>query len=259
MHVANNGRILITPGAGYPSTLFSPDLSASQELPEIFLASQSGNTGAELTKEGWKLYRINSRPELVREGKGSLRSLSDEVVVFQDGNFMRAESLHGERLGSFSVKPEAKCYSEVYLLSTNKLYLHDCKKIRIVDFQGKQQVELHQPKGWPAHKSWSGDGKRILFVNFDRKISIFRNAGEIALAIGTLGAGVADEQLNREEVIVLDTATGNVCFDWKRSFPEGSLGGQEDATISPSGDFMAIAANGTLSLYRLPQVCTAVR
>jgi len=71
---------------------------------------------------------------------------------------------------------------------------------------------------------WSEDGKRILFHNFGRKISIFRNAGEIALAVGTLGAGVADEQSNREEVLVLDTATGNSCFDWRRSFPEGSVG-----------------------------------
>ena len=134
------------------------------------------------------------------------------------------------------------------------LYLDDCKKIRVVDFNGKQQTELHPPNGWRAHQSWSGDGKRLLFDNFDRKISIFRNAGETALAVGTLGAGVADGD-NREEVMVLDTSTGNSCFDWKRRFPMGTVALAQDAAISQSGEFVAIAADGTLRLYRLPQVC----
>jgi hypothetical protein len=94
-----------------------------------------------------------------------------------------------------------------------------------------------------------------LFDNFGRKISMFRNAGEILLAVGTLGAGVADEQSNREEVLVLDTSTGDSCFDWKRSFAEGSVALAQDAAISPSGEFVAIAAGGTLSVYRLPKVC----
>lgn len=259
IYASNNGQILITPFAGSPATLLSPDLSTAQDLPRIFLASQSGNTGAEFMKGGWKLYRINSKPELVREGKGSLRSLSDEAVVFQDGNFMRVESLSGDRLGSFPMKPEAKCYNQAHLLSTNKLYLADCKKTRVVDFDGKQRAELRPPPGWRADQSWSRNGERILFHNFDRKISILRNAGEIALAIGSLGMGVADEQDNREEVMVLDATTGNSCFDWKRSFPEGTTVLERDAAISPSGEFVAIAASGTLSLYHLPQACTGVR
>ena len=89
--------------------LFTPDLSATQEFPQIFLASQSGNTGAHLTKEGWQLYRIKPDVRLIRDGAGSLRSISDEVVVFQDGKLMRVESLQGELSGLFlsSLKPGA--------------------------------------------------------------------------------------------------------------------------------------------------------
>jgi hypothetical protein len=255
IHASSGGQILTTPFAGFPALLFTPDLSVSRELPNVFLASQSGNTAADVMQNGWKLYQIKSKVELIREGKGSLRSVSDEVVVFQDGNVMRIEALQGARLGSFAVKPEMKCYNVAYPLGTNRLYLDDCKKIRIVDFGGREQAELHAPKGYRAYQFWSADGKRILFDNFGRKVSIFRNAGEILLAVGTLGAGVADEQSNREEVLVLDTSTGDSCFDWKRSFPEGSVVLAQDAAISPSGEFVAIAAGGTLSVYRLQEVC----
>jgi hypothetical protein len=235
--------------------LFAPDLSVTRQIPNVFLASPSGNTVADVMKNGWKLYQIRSKLELIREGKGSFRSVSDEVVVFQDGNVMRIETLQGTPLGSFAVKPEMKCYNIAYPLGTNRLYFDDCKKIRIVDFGGRKQSELHPPNGWRAHQFWSRDGKRILFDNFGRKISMFRNAGEILIAVGTLGTGVGNEQDNREEVLVLDTSSGDTCFDWKRSFPEGSVALPQDAAIAPSGEFVAIAAGGTLSVYRLPDVC----
>jgi dipeptidyl aminopeptidase/acylaminoacyl peptidase len=196
---------------------------------------------------------------LIREGKGSFRSVSDEAVVFQDGNVMRIETLQGKPLGSFPVKPEMKCYNITYPLSAETLYYDDCKKIRVVDYDGRLKSELVPPKGWRAHQSWSGDGQRILFHNLGRKISAFRSAGEIFLAFASLGAGVGDEQDNREEVQVLDTSTGNSCFDWKRSFAEGSVTLEQDAAISPSGEFVAIAAAGTLKIYRLPKVCRGNR
>jgi hypothetical protein len=255
IHVSSAGQILITPFAASPAVLFTPDLTVTREVPNVFLASPSGNIGAEITKNGWKLYQIRSQNELIREGKGSFRSVSDEVVVFQEGNVMRIETLQGASLGSFSVKPEMKCYNVVYPLGTNRLYFDDCKKIRIVDFGGREQSELHPPNGGRDHQFWSRNGKRILFDNFDRKISIVRKSGEALLAIGTLGAGALDEQDNREEVRVLDTSSGDSCFDWKRSFPEGRVALPQDATISPSGEFVAIAADGTLSVYRLPDVC----
>lgn len=255
IHVSSEGQILITPFAASPAVLFTADLSETRKLRNVFLASPSGNTGAEITKNGWKLYRIKSDTELIREGKGNFRSVSDEVVVFQDGNVMRVETLQGTPLGSFSVKPETKCYNVVYPLGTNRLYFDDCKKIRIVDFGGREQSELHTPSGWGEHQFWSRDGKRILFENFYRKISIFRNAEEVLLAFVTLGAGALDEQDNSEEVLVVDTATGGSCFGWKRSFPKGSMALAQDAAISPSGEFVAIATAGILSVYRLPENC----
>ena len=174
--------------------------------------------------------------------------------MFQEGNVMHIESLQGARLGSFPVKPATRCYNVAYLVGTNRLYLDDCKKIRMVDFNGNEKAMLHPPNGWRAHQFWSRDGTRILFENFDRKISFLRNAGEIFVALASLGTGVGDEQDNREEVLVLDTFTGDTCFDWKRSFREDTAF-EQHAAISPSGEFVAIAAGGTLSVFRLPDVC----
>lgn len=53
----------------------------------------------------------------------------------------------------------------------------------------------------------------------------------------------------------MDASTGGSCFDWKRSFPMGSVRLAQDAAISPSGEFVAIAAGGILSVYRLPEHC----
>jgi hypothetical protein len=53
----------------------------------------------------------------------------------------------------------------------------------------------------------------------------------------------------------VDASTGGSCFDWKRSFPEGSMALAQDAAISASGEFVAIAAGGILSVYRLPEYC----
>lgn len=256
VHASREGQILAIPVGMSPAVLFAADLSEAQDLPSLNVASQSGNIAAQFVPKGWKLFRVEPKIEFIREGSGSLRSLSDEVVVFQDSNVMHIETLQGSSVGSFSVRPEKKCNNSAYPLSANELYLSDCKRIRIVNFNGRVQTELRTPQGWSSGLSWSNDGKRILFHQFDRKISPVRNAGEIFVMFATLGMGVADELDNREEVLVMDAATGGVCFDWKRSFPEGSVGITQDAAISGSGKFVGIAAGGTLSLYRLPEICT---
>ena len=237
--------------------LYSPDLSASLRLPSLYLSSQSGSTVATMTKGGWRIYHLGTRLDLIREGSGRLRSVSDEVVVFQNGTIMRTETLEGKLLGSFPVAPEEKCYNNAEPLNNNKLYLNDCKSERIVDFSGREQLKLHPPQGCCDYdNSWSADGSRLLFDYGSRKISVFRNVGEVALALGTLGAGVEDQLDNRQEVQVVDTVTGGLCFDWRRSFAMGSeLHFHNTASISPSGEFVAIAAEKTLSIYHLPAVC----
>jgi hypothetical protein len=218
VHPASDGRILTT-WIRSPQVLYSHDLSTSFHLPSfIDVSSQTGRTVATISKGGWKIYHLSTTIEPIREGTGSLRSISDEVVVF--GNIMRTETLEGKLLGSFSVKPEEKCYNNTQPLGDNKLYLSDCKSERIVDFNGTEQLKLRPPKGCCDYdNSWSANGSRLLFDYTRRDVSVFRNVGEIALALGTLGAGVGELWNNRQEVRVVDTVTGASCLDWRRSFP----------------------------------------
>ena len=94
---------------------------------------------------------------------------------------------------------------------------------------------------------------RIAWVQWTFLILFFVG---IPSPLGTLGAGVEDQLDNRQEVQVVDTVTCGLCFDWRRSFAMGSeLHFHNTASISPSGEFVAIAAEKTLSIYHLPAVC----
>jgi hypothetical protein len=259
IHPSSGGLILTTPTG--TSVLFSPDLSAPQDLPSLRMFSRSGNTAAERSghtaaqwrKGRWKIYRILPQIELIREGTEKLEDISDEVVVLREGDVIRTETFGGKLLGSFSAGPRGNCYESAHLVSDDRLYLADCEGARLVDFNGKKQQRVHPPKGWGG-LAWSGDGKRMLFDRFNRQVSIFRSAGEGFVAFATLGMGASDQLDNREEVRVLDTSTGRWCFDWKRSFPESSFD-RRNAAISPSGEFVAMATGGTLAIYRVPAVC----
>jgi hypothetical protein len=246
----STGRILTTPIGKLPATLYSEDLSVGQELAPLHRVSQSGATVAEPNRGGWKLYRLASRLEPLREGTGELQAVSERVVVIRDGDLLRTETLEGRPVASFSLRPARKCYSSVALVG-DSLYVSDCRGARIVDFSGREQLHVRPPAGWGLIPTSSDNGKRLLFHYFDRKISAVRSVGEDVLAIATLGLGAPDEQDNREEIQVVDTTNGNSCFDWKRS---GDLSGNA-ASISSSGEFVAIGSAGRLSVYRLPAVC----
>jgi hypothetical protein len=210
-------------------------------------------TASESASGSWKLYRLTDRLEPLREGTGDLLSVSDEVVLIQDGKAMNVETIDGKRLGSFSASNEAWDY-QAGLLGNNKLYLDDCKSVRVADFEGRTQLEMHPRKGCSlGDTKSSADGKRMLFDFTNRKVSGLQNVLESVRTITTLGMS-GEEDVNREQVRVVDSVTGRLCFDWHRSFPL-TYSQVRSAAISPSGEFVAIAAENTLSVYRLPAVC----
>jgi hypothetical protein len=240
------------------AVLYSANLSSRRDLQPVSQVSPSGQMMAQWVRGGWILRRVDEL-QPIRSGKGSMRSVSDEVVVFQDGDTMRIETIAGSPVASFRVPPEAKCSTRAQVLPGERLYLDDCKDVRIVDFGGRTKLTLQKPRGWSANSSQidrsSADGNRLLFDSWSRKVSFWRNSAEIAVAFATLGMGVGDEEDNREEFRVVDTTSGAICFDQHRSFPMGAASFDNTAAISPSGQFVAIAADGTLSVYQIPAVC----
>jgi hypothetical protein len=102
--------------------------------------------------------------------------------------------------------------------------------------------------------SSSADGSRMLFDYTNRKVSGLKHMIESVQTLTTLGMA-GPEDVNREQVRVLDTATGKECFEWSRAFPM-TYSQARSAAISPSGQFVAIVTKGTLSMYRLPADCS---
>lgn len=252
IHLTSEARVLTTPFGKAPAILYSSDLSAANELPPVHYASKSGDTVAELTQGGWNLYHLDSKLRLIRGGSGNLQSISDEVMVFRDGETIRTETLDGKTLGFFRAKPMCS----VQVAGHDSLFVSGCGKPRVVDYTGKQRLNFRQPNGWSISQSnWSADGKRVLFDVFSRRISVFRNAREVLVMFATLGLGVGDEQDNHEQVEVMDITTGSSCFDLRREFAENSESASQSAVLSPSGEFVAMVVGSTLSVYHLPAKC----
>jgi hypothetical protein len=249
----------------HPHILYSADLSTSQELSkDIARISPSGRTVSEGSRDSWKLYRLSDTLNPIREGKGSLQALSDDSVVIQDKKTLRIERIDGQMVGSFSLPSEA--WGHAALIGNNRLYVDDCTKARIVDFNGKVHLELHPRDFYAQGSRWftdasvcdqgeksSSDGKRLLIDFNIRPASALHRFGDGLRSVATLGMSGA-EDVNREEVRVIETDTGGSCFSWHQSF-SSTYTRARSAAISPSGDFVAIAAGGKLSIFRLPDVC----
>lgn len=251
------GDSVLAIGVTGSTVLYSSDLSSRRALQPVSKVSSSGRISAQSVRGGWQLYRFDEA-QAIRSGKGSVRSVSDEVVVFQEGNTLHIETIEGSPVGSFRVPPESKCYTQALVLRDDRLYLDDCKAVRLVDFGGRTTVKFEKPKDRPTSSfdfDRSADGSRLLFDSWSRKVSFWRNAGEIAVALATFGMGVGDEEDNREKIRVTDSTSGAVCFERHRRLPLGMASFYYTAALSPSGEFVAIAADGTLYIYRLPAVC----
>jgi len=183
--------------------------------------------------------------------------------IKRDGKTIRTETLDGRRIGSFSL--QSITWGHAAVLGNARLYIDDCTKARIVDFNGKVYREVH-PKDLYKQGSRrftdasvcaqggksSSDGRRILFDFATRKVPKLQHILESIHTISTLGM-TGPEDVNGEEVRVMDTGNGKLCFGWHRSFPSMNWL-VHSAAISPSGESVAIAAGDKLSIYRLPAV-----
>jgi hypothetical protein len=256
LHRFPGGQIVTVPSGEGPATLYSVNLSAKQTPSPLNHISSSGGILAASTKDGWTLF--DSKLAAIRSGKGSLRSVCDGVVVFQSGITMQVEATEGKPLGAFPVRSETKCYNTAEIAGDHRLYLDDCKSIRMVDFNGETELTLQRPKGYCDQPSqfdrWSADGKRVVFDCSSRKVSFLRGLVDFIHSVSSLGM-CCEEWGNREEVRVVDATNGKICFDSIRPVAMGTEPFVRTIAISPSGEFVAILADGLLGLYRLPAVC----
>lgn len=94
----------------------------------------------------------------------------------------------------------------------------------------------------------------MLFDHYTRRISMIQRMAEsVERKITFNNAPIVT---GKGEIIrVVDTYTGKSCFDLDS--PDHTLGqeGHYHADVSPSGNFVAVAAGDALSIYSLPDVC----
>jgi hypothetical protein len=262
LHMTTTGGVLLYPnfGLGLPIELFSAELVRKLEIPSNMSLSLSGKTlGNNGPNNTWSVSRICSSLDCVEEvgnGTGKLQAVSDDQIAILDAKTVRIETVAGKQVGSFNVQP--KCETEVELVDPKRIYLRTCGHDRVVDVNGNELLRFRHPGHWGAgRRRWSVDGTRLLYDQTFRSVSAVQNVGEIALAVVTLGVGVADEVDNSEVVWVVDTVSGHKCFDWKATKHLANMGVYPHAAISPSGKFVAVVSEGELRVYRLPDVCLA--
>jgi hypothetical protein len=258
---ASNEGVIVQPKSSDHAVLFERDLEMRSPLSSGYIFDWTVSTTGQMFGEnskprGWTAYKTALPPIRVREGDGTLLSISDDAVVYQLESSIRVEDMQGRMLGSFQVGPERGCPSRVKILGKNRLWYSLCggKREDIRDFDGRILRQLAASDGWGYRLGQSVDGSRLLFDKYTRHIGFFKSAGEVAVALSTLGLGVADQAADGEMVRVIDTRNGTVCFEWRGTsdrLPEGGY----HADIDPSGRYVAIATKTAITVYDMPTSC----
>jgi hypothetical protein len=257
---ASNGRIL---SAVAPNPqLWSRDLNKLEDTPIRVLnppTPQSGMAADWVNINEWRLYRLGPPTSFVRAGRGEILSVSDAFIAVRgDGDLLRVEnSASGVLAGSFQIPSRSVCAGTVTILGTDRLMLTGCKgEARVLDFTGKERIIFPRGDGWGFRYGASAAGDRVLFDNFTRRISTSQRISEFFSSLVTLGMGPNIESKG-EEVRVLDTRTGRICFDLDSPERQFGVAGQHHADLSPSGRFVAVVNGNELRVYRLPASCPA--
>lgn len=249
-----------SPWLGFPIELLSAELTTTLRIPfNVKLSASARTTGSNGPNNSWSISRVCpclDCIEQIRNGSGKLQAISDDQIAVLNNNRVSIESIQGKEVGGFRVQPN--CATELEFAGKGRIYLKSCGPERIVDANGKELVRLRPPvKGDLSFRSWSEEGARLLYDQSVRSVSALQNFGEAVVAVLSLGSGAINEVPNGEAVRVVDTLTGQTCFDWRDLKHVANVGDYPHAALSPSGKFVALVAEGELRVYRLPDVCSA--
>lgn len=262
LHRAGTEGILAWPIFGFKTKLYSSDLQIETQMPRVMKVSRTGATLAVVN--GTRLIDIYKSSEM-RQAESTtsineykLESISDDLLLHRQEDRLILQTFDGKVLSSIAVKPKNKCATSAEILAKDRLYLSSCYKDSIIDFRGNRLVPLKGPSGDGTRLRWDGQGTRILFERSIRDVFFLRRAGELTLALATLGLGVGDEEPNVLAIRVIETSTGHICFDWrslKHTIGQNAVGYEPHADISPGGRSVAIAMDDALTVYAIPDQC----
>lgn len=235
LHRSGTTNLLATGFPGREGKLFSSDLKIISDIPDFDRSriSTSGRTFVHYVGfEKWTLYSLNPELKKIRDGEGYPEAVTDNGILVRRGKVLSLESLEGTHLAS----------------SAKGIPLDDGNFIsgnRVEDFDGRTLSKLDVPKGWGEFTT-SSDSSRLLYDTFERRETFWQKLGDI----------IPNDNAppNIENIRVLETKTGKVCFDYQQPYDGGGAhGGNGD--ISPSGKKVAVLQHANLTVYELPVQC----
>lgn len=260
---APDGRIVLNhvwTGTSRGAVLLDSDLHTSRHISATTIdqsdISTTGETFVQRSRNDWVAYKMALSPVRIRGGTGQVLSVSDDAVAYVNQGNVRIEGMDGKVLGTFATGPRSMAAPMLRFIGKDRLWFDGGGKTEIRDFNGKTFKNFDRPDGWGFRIGQSSDGTRLLLDQYTRHVPLAQTAKETAIAVATLGMGVGDESANGEMVRVIDTKSGKQCFEWN-----GKIGllleGGFHADIDPSGQLIAIMTRTTLTLYSVPEACTA--
>jgi hypothetical protein len=194
--------------------------------------------------------------EKMPEGRGLLLANAKGLAAFLDQQTVRIERSDGQVLGSFQV-PSAKGRSSptVIFLDEDRILFDPAGNPEVRKFDGTILKVLKKPGsalGWRIRQS--EDGNYVLYDSFVRSVGLWQGIAEKALVLPTMGMSADGQVPNGEVVRVIDTRSGNTCFDWREK--ENLLPPFVDhADIAPSGRMVAAVTQRTLNVFALTEGC----
>jgi len=199
---------------------------------------------------------ISAAGEKIPQGSGRLLAHSANAAAYLDQGTVRIQGIDGKLLGSFAVgSPSEKFIPTALFLGEDRLWFQKDGSPKILDFNGKVLLKLDKPDGWGNRMGKSDDGTRLMYDRFTRHVGLVQTIKEDALILPTMGMSTDGDVPNGEMVSVIDTVSGKRCFEWKGKEKLLSIGGYH-ADIDPSDRLVAIMTQGSLDIYKLPDVCS---
>ena len=223
------------------------NFEALQTLPHQYeIISEDGSLIGFREGSEWCVTDLAHSRSCIVKSAARLLGIGGDTLVVKDGGKVRFLDFANRQTGELQVRPN--CMTGAKVLSAQQILIDDCGSAKIVTRTGKLKCSLgHFVFGYDGAFADQSGGK-LLFVLRRRHSSVLSHVGESAIAVGTLGVGVTDEEANELLLRVIDTGTGKEIY--QHIEPYRSPGAWAFADLSFDGREFVVANGDQVTVYR---------